>query len=104
LTTHTDRVTAIPSRLLMEVTEIDPDYLRLDISIADGDFAGRVDVYEDPELPTTLAAAFRGFSSQSNRPTRGRSWIIRSDNSRRRSPARFPLYRSVRACHSRGRA
>lgn len=45
----------------MVVADIDPDYLRLDISIADGDFAGRVDVYEDPELPKTLAETLRGF-------------------------------------------
>ena len=57
----TNDVTTIPRRVLIAVTDIDPDYLRLDISIADGDFAGRVDVYEDPELPRTLSEALRGF-------------------------------------------
>jgi hypothetical protein len=51
----------LPCRLVMTVTDVDPDYVRLDISIADGDFAGRVDVYEDPALPKTLAEALRGF-------------------------------------------
>jgi hypothetical protein len=45
----------------ISVLEIDPDYLRLDISIADGDFAGRVEVFESLDLPATLADALRGF-------------------------------------------
>jgi hypothetical protein len=45
----------------MSVLEVDPDYLRLDISMADGDFAGRVEVFESLDLPTTLAAELRGF-------------------------------------------
>jgi hypothetical protein len=51
----------IPCRLSMSILEVDPDYLRLDISVADGDFAGRAEIFESLELPTTLAAALQGF-------------------------------------------
>lgn len=51
----------IPCCLLLAVTDVDPDYVRLDISMADGTFAGRVDVYERPGLAATLAAELNGF-------------------------------------------
>jgi hypothetical protein len=52
---------AIPRRLSMSVLEVDPDYVRLDISMADGDFAGRVEIFESLEVAGALAAALRGF-------------------------------------------
>jgi len=51
----------LPNRLSLMVLEIDPDYLRLEIIMADGAFGGRVDVYEQPDLPDVLAVLLRGF-------------------------------------------
>src|SRR5690242_8929898 len=51
----------IPCRMSISVLEVDPDYLRLDIAMADGEFAGRAEIFESLELPSTLAAALQGF-------------------------------------------
>ncbi len=51
----------IPCRISISVREVDPDYLRLDISMADGDFAGRADVYEGLDFPEILARSLEGF-------------------------------------------
>jgi hypothetical protein len=73
----------IPCGLVMSVTDVDPDYLRIDISLGDGAFAGQAELYESPELPFTLAAqpASDPITSthgreQSGRRSRGSSEIV----------------------------
>lgn len=65
----------IPCGLVLAVTDVDPDYVRLDVSMADGAFAGRVDVYESPDLAATLATELRGFPQS---PTDRREIVLGS--------------------------
>ena len=46
----------IPPRLALAIVDVDPDYLLLRVSAADGEFAGATSVYESPETLAALAA------------------------------------------------
>jgi hypothetical protein len=52
---------AIPSRIMLSVSEVDPDYVRFDISAGDGRFAGTTEFFASADLPKELAAAMDGF-------------------------------------------
>jgi len=53
----------IPRLLSLGVTDLDPDYVRLDVTAADGVFAGFTEVYESLDSLVELAAQLEGFPS-----------------------------------------
>jgi hypothetical protein len=52
---------AIPRRLVLSVVDDDPDYLLLEVSVADGAFAGSTRVYESRDVAAELRSALAGF-------------------------------------------
>ncbi|MEO6209682.1 MAG: hypothetical protein ABIQ10_06090 [Gemmatimonadaceae bacterium] len=57
------------------MTDVDPDYVRLDVTAADGRFAGSVEVYGGLGLVTDIADRLDGFPSS---PTDRREILIGS--------------------------
>ena len=57
---------AVPRALKFAVSDVDPDYVRLDITAADGYFAGFTEVYGGMDLIADVASRLDGFPSYPN--------------------------------------
>ncbi|MDB4908067.1 MAG: hypothetical protein JWO05_2851 [Gemmatimonadetes bacterium] len=53
--------TSIPTELSLRIVEVDPDFLRIQVVVGDGEFAGAAVVYEAHDAFASLADALAGF-------------------------------------------
>lgn len=59
-----DLARSIPTRLVLSVEQLDPDYVLVHVAAADGAFAGATSVYAPPNAFRALAAELRGFPAR----------------------------------------